>query len=143
MAYVAHSIVVSRTGADLDLANGTTHELVRWAKPDLSYRTHEVTGRYQAGARLIMAVPDVAIIGGVFRCKGATWSAVDTAVAEMYAALQQFDYTVTATFDGVSEVFTDCQPATIRPLNTRSLSGEIASGFADFDVEIRCTPNVA
>lgn len=143
MAIVTHSIVVSQSGGDLNLANGTTHSLVRWEKPQLEYRRNEVTGRYQAGSRLVNAVPETTVLYATFRCMGATWAAVDTAVASMYAALGQFDYTVTATFAGVAETFADCQPATIRPVNVRSLSGEIAACMADFDVEIRCTPNVA
>lgn len=141
MAIVTHSVVVSRDGADLDLASGA-HRLVQWNRPDLEYRRLEVSGRYQAGSRLVAAVPDVAVIGGVFRCQGSSWSAVDLAVGAMYSALSQFNYTVTVTFAGVAEAFTDCQPATIRPVTGRSLSGEIAACVADFEVEIRCTPNI-
>lgn len=141
MAIVSHSIVVSKSGGDLTLTSGD-YRLVRWEKPDLEYRRLDVAGRYQAGSRLVLAVPDVAILRATFRVLGDTWAEVDTATGALYDALAQLDYTVTATFAGVVETFTNCQPATIRPVNTRSLSGEIAACIADFDVEIRCTPNV-
>lgn len=142
MAQIPHSVVVSQSGGDLDITAGD-YELVIWNPPALEYRVHEVQGRYQAGSRLVSAVPDVATIGGVFRCKGAAWTAVDAAIADLYAALGQFEYTVTTTLDGVVETFENCQPASVRPLGGRRTSGEIASGFADFDVAIRCTPNIA
>lgn len=134
------SIVVSRTGTDLNLDNRSTHELVLWFPPTLDYRRREVSGMYQAGARLKHAVPDTMTIGGVFRCMGADWDATDAAINEMYVALQQFEYTVTATFAGVVTTYEDCQPATIRPLDGRRTRAEVANGFADFEIEIRCTP---
>lgn len=141
MAIVAHSIVVSRPTTPLTITSAP-YRLVQWNRPSLEYRRLEVTGRYQAGSRLVLAVPDTAVIGGVIRVEAATWADVDAATATLYDALAQLEYTVTVTLAGVAEVFANCQPATIRPVATRSLSGEIADGFADFEIEIRCTPNV-
>jgi len=143
MADPAHAIVVSRDGDDLDLANNDTHQLVVWNPPALEWRKAAVAGRYQAGERLVNAVPDTATIGGVIRCMGDTWDDVDDAVAEMYLALQQFEYTVTVTFAAVSETYTECQPAMIRPATGQRTSGEVRSCFADFEIQIRCTPNIA
>lgn len=141
MAKVAHSIVVERPGTDLTLTAGA-YELVMPNVPDLEWRRNTVEGRYQAGERLVNAVPVAALIGWVIRCKGDAWTDVDTAIADMYATLAQFEYTVTETIAGVVTVWENCQPATIRPLNNRRTSGEVASGVADFDIQIRCTPNV-
>ncbi|UPU89016.1 hypothetical protein LGT36_003580 [Demequina sp. TMPB413] len=134
------SIVVSRPVSDLNLDDGVSHELVVWNEPDLEYMRKAVRGSYQAGERLKQAVPSTMTIGGVFRCMGEDWDATDAAINEMYLALQQFSYTVTATFAGVATVYEDCQPATIRPLNGQRTRGQVESGFADYSIEIRCTP---
>lgn len=142
MAVPTHSFVVSRTGDDLDLANGTTHQAVQLYRPTLEWRKAEVVGRYQAGARLVNAVPEVMVIGGVFRCLGATWDDVDDATNEMFVALQQFEYTVTTVTGSVSETWQNCQPATIRPVNGERVAGEVVECFADYEIQIRCTPNI-
>lgn len=141
MALVAHSVVISQPGADLNITSGGW-EMVLWSPPSLEPETRVISGPYQAGERLRSWKPAAQIIGGVFRAKGSNWAAVEARRNDLYVALQQFSYTVTVTVGGVVETFTHCQPATIRPRGGFRTSGEVASGFADFEIEIRCTPNI-
>lgn len=143
MAIPSHVVTVSRPTVDLDIT-ATPYQLVRWFPPDvLAWRTVAIVGRYQGGERLVSAVPDVVIIGGVFRCLGDTWADVVDAQLELQLALQQFEYTVTSDIEGVAETFTNCQPANMVPLDGERTAGEVAEGFADFEIRIRCTPNIA
>lgn len=135
-------VLISTSGADLDVTDGTNYELVRWNPTALEWRRNAITGRYQAGESLINAVPDTQVLGMVVRVMGSTWTAVDTATNALYVALQQFSYTVTATFNSVETTYTECQPATIRPLGGALLAGHVDSGYQDFDIQIRCVPNI-
>lgn len=130
-------------GGTLDLNDGTTYTLVSFAPQQLDWRRTAVRGRYQAGERLVSAVPDTASITIRLLIQASTWTAVDEAVAAAFVAFQQFDYTVVATFDSVATTYSDCQPATIGHPAGRVLSGEVDECATLLEFIVPCSPNVA
>lgn len=73
------------------------------------------------------------------RVQAASSSALDTAVAALEAAFDQFEYTVTKTVDGVAKVYT-AYPATIQSTDALTAFERVTAFHEDLSISIPVYP---
>jgi hypothetical protein len=143
------SLKVSRpTGGALELNDHDNFELARpLIRPGVTYARRAVTGDNQPGEILIGAVRAVATLAFRIRIKAGTWSAAGTLADTLFSALGQFSYTITETTEGVTTIYSRCQPADVVPREVADPSfaetntgPRVVLGWAEYDVTIRCHP---
>jgi len=104
------SVVVSRTGADLELNDGTKYTVVDLSPGGRTWRRSTVEGRYQHGRKSIGEVIDTASMSFTVRVMGTSFANAMVNAVAMRDALAQHAYTVTTVIEGVTQVFV-CEPA--------------------------------
>lgn len=85
--------------------------LVTLNEGDIEHDNQYATSRWVDGAQLISSRRDVTSIEATFRAWGTTHATLTQNIDALYNALNQFTYTITATFSGGGTRVYTCMPA--------------------------------
>lgn len=110
MADLDISVVVSKTGTDLELNDGTKYTIVDLAPGGRTWRRFTVEGKYQHGRKSIGEVIDTATLSFTVRVMGSSFANAAANATALLDAVSQHAYTVTTVIEGVTRVFV-CEPA--------------------------------
>jgi len=112
MSDLGISVVVSKTGTDLQLNDGVKYTIVDISPGGRTWRRYTTEGRYQHGRKSIGEVIDTASLSLTVRVMGTSFANAMVNATAMRDALAQHEYTVTTVIEGVTQVFV-CEPADI------------------------------
>lgn len=96
--------------AALSLDVDGTYSIVSFSEGGVTWRRNAVTGKYQAGRRLIQAQQDSVTDVLLVRVYGSSWVEVNNRVKVLRDAFSQFTYRLTVTINGLART-TECEPA--------------------------------
>ena len=100
------SLVISRAiFADLELSDPGAYEVVDFGPGGRTWNRRVVVGSYQHGAKSVGEVLAPGLLTAIIRVYGTTWAEVRTRAQALMDALSQHAYTITATIDGVVDVY--------------------------------------
>lgn len=96
--------------APLSLDVDDVYSIVSFSEGGVTWRRNAVTGKYQAGRRLVQAQKDSVTDVLLVRAYGSSWAEVNNRAGVLMAAFSQFAYQVTVTIEGVVRT-AECEPA--------------------------------
>lgn len=106
--------------ADLAFQDAGVYQVVSAGPGALGWRREVATSPYVHGETLVSAVKDVGRAPLVVRALGTSASQLDTRIAALVRAFEQFSYSITLTIDGVVKTWT-CEPADYAPGDSGTL----------------------
>lgn len=107
---VTRQLVPGGPLAALDLQDGTNYEFISVSPGDKSWRRESATSPFTHGRTLIGATLDVELAEVMIRVKGTSMSHLDSNLAALLRAFEQFAYALTIVIDGVTWTW-QCEPA--------------------------------
>lgn len=114
VAFVSRPEIPPNT--DLNIENPGTYRIVSINPGPLIWVRNEVSAPYVHGRVLVNAIKDNPITEIVIRTYGASAAAVESNLAALLRAFEQFRYRLGITIDGVAHEWY-CQPAEYAPAN--------------------------